>query len=115
MRISYKLPTNKKKLKEIMMASMVVANNVKADQLNCSISIRRQPTKYSPLDVLSMGLKSKTTMWNFIINTYENEKRADVGCCVDGVNDNTTYFLWIIVSLPNAYDLVNKFKLKSSM
>ena len=57
----------KKKAKKVMEKAISLANSVKADELDCAISLARQPTNKWPLEVLQMGLKNDNTLWTFII------------------------------------------------
>lgn len=109
---SYKIP--KDKIKEIITESISLANGIWVDELDCSKSFARKPTDKTIQEVFKIGLKGKSTFWNFIYRPafYEGEKPYfDVGCRTMGIG--LDYFLWIKLNVENGEKLIKKYKLKS--
>ena len=101
----------KKKAKKVMEKAISLANSVKADELDCAISLARQPTNKWPLEVLQMGLKNDNTLWTFIIrkNSEYYPPYTDIGC---RTGRDPEYFLWIDMDIDEAMKIVKKYKLK---
>jgi hypothetical protein len=94
--------------------AMAVASLIHTDQLDISVSWRREPTKKTPEEVLQLGLKSKDPFWVFIFRHIPREY-VDVGvvATVRDKDKHVDYFLWVEISHESAHNLVSKYKLKS--
>jgi hypothetical protein len=104
-RTPYLIP--KSKAESVIRDAIKIAKSVKADQLNCSISIQRQPTDKSVEEVLRLALDSPRTLWNFIFHQDLGDGAYyDIGCCT--MTLPTDYFLWIVVDPVQGEALVAK-------
>ena len=104
MRISYHLP----KPEPVIRAAMKVGK-VWVDELDCSKSFSRQPTKKTVKEILQMCLNSNNTFWVFIERDFPKQY-FDVGCCTMTTPD---YFLWIEIPYEDGVKLIKRYKLKS--
>ena len=106
--IAFVVPPSKAKL--IMEDAMAIADSIVVDQLDCSVSLMRQSTNHSPVEILSMALLNRgNTMWHFIIRESDAERYADIGCIT---GNRPEYFLWIRLDIDLALALAEKYKLK---
>jgi hypothetical protein len=110
MRKPYKIP--KGKAAEILGKALALSRNVKVDQLDCSVSVRRQPTDKTILEVLTLGLEN-SSFYHFIhregMNWLDEEEYYDVGLSTCGLTPD--YFLWIKLSIEQGNKLIQDYNL----
>jgi hypothetical protein len=104
--------------KKLLPEAINVAESVKVDQLDCSVSWRRQPTDKTIEEVLALGLSNPDTIYSFIYRDQsflpqeypENCDYWDVGFRTD--TPQAEYFLWIRLHIKSGEELVKKYDLE---
>lgn len=81
------------------------------DELNCSKSFSRRPTKKTWEEILKIGFDSPHTLYNFIHRTamFGEPEYYDVGL---STSTDISYFIWMKLTLLNGDALIDKYKLK---
>lgn len=111
---NYKLP-NKKRWKELILDSETKSFKKWNDQLDCSVSLSRQPTDKTIQEILDISDSYKFNHWTFIIrkDPFEIEDPyIEVGLSTSGLNQ-VAYLIWIQCDIKhldyfiNEYGLVN--------
>lgn len=124
MRTSYKIP--RAQATKILARAIAVSKDVKADQLDCSKSFSRIPTRLSVKSVLKAGLESSNTLFHFIYRDQSflpqefldadggklNRDYWDVGLSTSG--HSPELFLWIRLEVEDGLVIVEEFNLQSS-
>jgi hypothetical protein len=99
--------------REFFKDAMDMAFYIKVDQLDCSVSIARQPTDKSVDWVVDTIVSDPTSHLTCIERQpmfYDSEPYFDIGGST--MCKRPEYFLWIMVRVPNAEKLIEKYKLK---
>jgi len=104
--VFFKLPHDKAEV--VLKEAILLSTNIINEVLDCKISFQRQPTNKPTNEILEDGLAHEYTIYFFVIRSREN--RTDIGLSTFG---QPTYFLWINMDIPKAYNLAKKYKLKS--
>lgn len=95
--------------------AMRISHHVHCDQLDCSVSVQRQPTDLTPEQLLEMGLNERRTHYHFIRRDeafpcdgplYQNGY-YDVGLSTIR-SEGPDYFLWIRLTIEQGDRLIEK-------
>jgi hypothetical protein len=93
--------------------AMEVADHIKVDQLDCSVSIHREATDKTPEEVLQFVLAEKRPHCVMIereMGFVGQKDYWDVGAST--FDTSPTYFLWIKLSIPVGEALIKEFELQ---
>jgi len=110
---------DRKIAKKLLPDAIKLARMVRVDELDCSVSFKRQKSNKTVDEMLTLCLdKSIKVLWHFIYRDQsflpqeylENRDYWDVGFST--LTTGPSYFLWIELEVKDGYDLVKKYKLK---
>ena len=101
MSLFYKLP---KDIAPLIQDCINSAENIVCDQLDCSVSARRQPTDKTMEEIIAMD----TIRFNFIFRPYQNIYQFVAAT----FNCSTDYFVWIDIPPLKGDKIINKYNLK---
>jgi len=109
-RASYLIP--KGQAQKIITDARKLAFSEEVDQLDCSISLARQPTTKTVDEVMEIGFRNFSTFYNFIYRAPigGDEEYFDVGFCT--MSARPEYFLWLRLTTKAAQKIIKKYKLK---
>ena len=100
----------REKAQDILEDAISLANRIFTDELDCSISMYREPTNLTILEILEKGLNQKFTHFHFMERNSLWRNYFDVGLSTGG--DQPHYFLWIEVLPEQAQILIEKYNLQ---
>ncbi len=116
-RIAYNF--NKPIAAALLTDAIAISYATRVDQLDCSVSFARQPTKKTVEEVIAIGLhKDTSTLFNFIYRDMsflpqeypENHNYWEIGFSTLCLTPD--YFLWINLLPEDGYKLVKKYGLQ---
>ncbi len=106
----FKLPIDKKELKEFLEYCMSIAEKVWADELDCKKSYARQPTDRTPEEVLKMGLEIPSNFVFVLRNGYTSPNYFETG--LSTLTTHPYYYLWITLSVEDGLKVIEKYNLQ---
>jgi hypothetical protein len=104
----FKVP--KSRAEECIREALKLSYFVNVDELDCSKSFARQPTNKTVGEILEIGFKYKSTLYNFIYKDVAfvgEEPYYDVGFSTVGLKPE--YFLWLKLTPENGQKLIEKY------